>query len=271
LKNPLELVSFDAKEFIRIFEKNLSKACSLIETSLGEQNLQFLENKREKELGQLIKTENRKEIKKFAFIKRRTLNPDYQSAMKRSDTIRMMQPKKRLEINSSSSLNFKDENGGYNFKNEKELKEGKEGKDSKKTKKGKIKKKHIGNLLDQFLEGFYNSYSNAFLSASNQQALSILNEGYVQKIEKLKEYNDQRIDFELMMIENPNETIKKSIQQLLNSIRLDNEKDVISINHSTNTLLNKFVNSSSSTNIQKEETINAATEEMIHNLVGFFS
>lgn len=204
-----------------------------------------------------------KDIRKFSFIKRKTLNPDYQSALRKSATIRMTSPKKKIDFGGSSdSLNFKEENGGYCFKVDKKPTEKKE----KKIKK----KKYVSHLIEGFLDRFYSSFNDEFFSKANDAAYDILNQGFRRKVEKLKDYNDQRKEFELIITDNPNETMKKSIQQLLNTLRIENEKEVYEINHSTNSDLNEFMLTSGKKNVNEIETIKATTEELVNNIIAYF-
>jgi len=203
-----------------------------------------------------------KDIRKFSFIKRKTLNPDYQSALKKSSTIRMMSPKKKIDFGSSDSLNFKEENGGYCFKIDK--------KPTVKKEKRIKKKKYVSHLIEGFLDRFYSSFNEEFFSKANENAYDILNQGFRKKVEKLKDYNDQRKEFELIITDNPNETMKKSIQQLLNTLRIEHEKEIFEISHATNSELSVYMSESGIKNVNEISTIKATTEELVNNIIAYF-
>jgi len=74
-----------------------------------------------------------------------------------------------------------------------------------------------------------------------------------------------------MVMDNPNETIKKSIVQLMNSLRLDLEKEIISINHTVNSGLNNLTNDNTQTNIHKEEKIADLSDSLLNQVVTIFN
>lgn len=64
--------------------------------------------------------------------------------------------------------------------------------------------------------------------------------------------------------------VKKSYTQLLNTLRLENERDLIDINYKTNSKLNNLIDEWSGVEISEEEKIEELNEGFINELVEIF-
>jgi len=127
-----------------------------------------LEKLRNKYLNAALKSD--RHSRQQSFIKRKTLNPDFRSALKKSITTIGCSPARKIDFNSSNDLikKLENENGGKE-------------KEDKVKKHKMFKKKHIGNMIDNYLQSFYHDFNEKFTDMAMQKNYEIFNEGYRKK------------------------------------------------------------------------------------------
>lgn len=66
------------------------------------------------------------------------------------------------------------------------------------------------------------------------------------------------------------DTTSKSIQQLMNSVRLENEREMINLSHTLNTSLTLIIETNSKLVISENQSINNLSDGLFNHLVTIF-
>jgi len=245
------------KDLIKNSEFNYYRGFNLIEDSLKNQRNQFLEKLRLKIYQQNLKSDSKLNSRHQSFIKRKTINTEFNSHSPNriknkiegdTDPIRKLD----LEIQNTTVSEFVLT------------------KPKKKLSLFKKEKKHVGTVIEDYLNKLHVLFYNNTFEGSMKQTINILNEAYEKKKQNFEEYIDQKIEVEMMIDENPNYLVKKSYAQLLNTLRLENERDLIDINFKTNSKLNNLIDEWSQVEISEEDKIEKLNEGFIDELVEVF-
>jgi hypothetical protein len=229
----------------------------LIEDSLKKQRSQFLEKLRIKNYQQNLKSDSKLNSRHQSFIKRKFINTEFNS-----HSPNKIKNKNESDTDSIRKLEYEIQNTTTS--------EFTLTKPKKKLSLFKKDKKHVGTVLEDYLNKLHVIfYSNTF-EGSMKRTINILNEAYEKKKQNFEEYIDQKIEVEMMIDENPNYLVKKSYTQLLNTLRLENERDLIDINYKTNSKLNNLIDEWSQVEISEEDKIEKLNEGFIDELVEVF-
>lgn len=209
------------KNLIKICEANLSKAVLFAKYCIEKQKENFLERFKIKKIEKMNKMFGND--RKTSFIKRETISTDFA----------LESPNKYIR----GSLPLKTTKNKSLFKISYDLPL-----DNLKMKK--TSKKQIENSVDSYIHLMYSTFYSEFAEHSIKTLINVMNDGFKQKVENSLQYNDQKIDFELMLLDNMSKTYQRSITQLMNSLTLDNEKDMIQIFQQANHHIRKLVENS---------------------------
>lgn len=182
---------FNAKEFIRTFELGVAKACIKTEESVKEQRTQFLENLKVKLFQQSLKSDSKINTRNQSFIKRKNIGTDSISFFNthspptscknlRASLEDMSVPVKKLDFNCEESAKLQE---------------------AKPKSKKQKNKKHIGTLVDGYMTKLHQTYYAKYCEQALKQSIDIISQGFNKKIERFNEYNDQRMDLELMLLD----------------------------------------------------------------------
>jgi len=75
------------------------------------------------------------------------------------------------------------------------------------------------------------------------------------------------MDFELMVFDQHNETYKKSIIHLLNSLRIDHERDLFEISKSVNKVVDRLINTCSRLEIHDQlENVFSHSDSLLNEI-----
>lgn len=193
IKNNTAEFNFNSKEFLRNFEFGVSRANILLEDSVKEQRTQFLESLKLKLFQQNLKSDSKINTRNQSFIKRKTINPDFNShsPIKMRNSIEDYPTVKKLDfscLNDSSKKDF------LEFRLSEE--------EVKKNKKQK-KKNHVGGIVDGYLSQMHQTYYSRYCEQAIKKSVDLISQGYQKKIQNFNEYNDQRMDLQLMLLNTP--------------------------------------------------------------------
>lgn len=180
------------KDLIKNSEFNYFRGYKLIEDSIKDQRNQFLEKLKLKIYQQNLKSDSKINSRHQSFIKRKTINTEFNS---HSPT--KVKNKIEGDLESIRKLDFEISNTvvdpvEFIPKNPK-----------KKLSLFKKDKKHVGSVIENYLNKLHVVFYNNTFEGSMNQAINILNEAYEKKKHNFEEYVDQRIEVEMMIDENP--------------------------------------------------------------------
>lgn len=196
-RNSIYGKQFNAKELIKNFELGILRGCKIIEENLKDQRTQFFENIKQKHLNKILHSDSKVNARNQSFLKRKTISPDFnfRTTIKKTKTI-------KEEFSPLKSINF----GHTGLFNSITLGEKDITSENNKMKNGK-KKQTLGNVLDEYINKFRYTYYQQYCEASVRSTMDIIMESYNKKKEKFLEFNNQKIEFELMLDDNTSKSL----------------------------------------------------------------
>ena len=209
--NSVSKSNVSGKEIIKKFDFNFSKSCILLEDSMKNQRSQFLDKLKLKLYQQNIKSDSKYNSRNQSFIKRKTLNPEFNSSsparlskkieeisqpVKKLDFAFLPNIEKEIEKEKNSNeipfLNFNFNNDNFILKNPK-----------RKLSLFKKDKKQVGTIIESYLNKLHVQFYNNLCEGGMKKTINILSSGFNKKKQYFEEYIDQRIEVEMMIDENP--------------------------------------------------------------------
>ena len=202
-------------DHIKKFELNIVKAGIKLENGIKLQREEFLEKMKMKKFKKFLKSDSKINRRNQSFIKRK-------SSAYYNKSAHLPKDRERNKLFNSFSfrkqLHFSNEEGENKIKkaDESSVTQFKET-DSLDTSKiiskkiNKQKKKHVGNIIENYLCKITSTYMNKFCEPNLIRTTEYLKENYQKKKDNFTEYYDSRAEIEIMLLDNPSNQTYLSI------------------------------------------------------------
>jgi hypothetical protein len=266
------------KEMIKKFEQNVNKAMSNITKQLNLQRENFIEKIKLKNLRNVLKSDTI--VRKDSYIKRKVVY-DVDFSGRKNDIKHPTSVNLYSEKLSFESLEEEYENLGV--KNEsnlfKKLFDQDDSTDTIKNPNKKTKKKaHIGKQIDSFIQDWHEIYMNKFCLENVQKSIDIFNTKFTTRKENFNEYNFSVCEVESSLRDNLSKinfilldgTAIKLYRRILDSLRIDYEKNIIDIDCLENRKIQNLTIDAKEANLTEIEEINKLSDHFISTLIKVF-
>jgi hypothetical protein len=195
------------KELIKNSESEYSRAILLTENTLNIQRENFFERLKRRQHIQMQKSsDNKLNVRQQSFIKRKNISPDINYSDSSRKNFMSLGIRNVNLLNSTKKALFEDDNNNTNktINTNKIINTNNTNNTNNTTKRRSIRRnsqKEIGNLIENYLGKFHQVFFNNW-ERTLKIFYEMINQAYNRRIEKYLEYDDQRMEFEMMIVDN---------------------------------------------------------------------
>jgi hypothetical protein len=204
-------------DFLRKFEIIIVKACIKLEHGIKMQRNEFIEKLKKRNFIKFLKSDSKVNERNQSFMKRRSTEIYNNSASlpQKNKPVLNLSLKKRLSFNEEVDCReYENLEAPSHFKETDSI-------DNSKIVSKKLyksKKKHLGNIIDNYLTNLHNKYFERFCEPQIYKSINYLKENYEKKKNNFVDYYESRTEIEFMLLDNPSKRL------LLTYIRLHFKK-----------------------------------------------
>jgi len=144
-------------------------------------------------------------------------------------------------------------------------------KDKKQLKKGKKKILSISEIFDEYMNKFHFIYFQKVCENIIKTSMGIINKSYQSQVQSYVKVGDQIEELNLMFNDDPEAHYQKSLELMINNLRLEIDKTYLQISIETKQELSNVIVHHDSFNFQRETNFIEITDALIQGLLKVFN